>query len=409
VVKEKKMSANDTASRRRPLNEILADPRSRRAATVACYDIRDSTRAKLMKSESEWVAQSVKVIDTIVSVAEEDCPTVAWSFLGDGMMLFYDGDDLATKAVQTAIRVQERLAELNRPANGALLGVIDVKMSVGISTGEPWWFETTPGHPNVIGTCADTAARLCGAATAQAIFIDGETASVMNPKKLVSLYGIATGRNPSQYTGDKQSAALKGIPDPVAYHEVLWEQQRFGVRSEMATPSQGAGATASAPPVVNLADRRAPEGRPEKVTGKVKCYNETKGFGFITAVSGEEFFFTRPLLVHPDVADDLRPGDGVAFVAVPANGEGKLRRAGAILLTDDYAVAKIEVAPTPERRYGFFEIVDREGHRWLLFVAANSCAGTVAKGDELEFKVVVGAKGPEATEIGRPAGGADAA
>lgn len=402
--------SDSATSQRRPLNEILADANSRRAATVACYDQRGSTRAKLTKSEADWVGQSAKVIDTILGTAEVDRPGVAWSFTGDGVMLFYDGDDEATTAVKTAIKVQERLVELNRPSDGALLGIIDAKVSIGIATGEPWWFETTPGHPNVVGTCADTAARLCGAATAQAIFIDGETASVMNPKRLVSLYGRATGRTPLQYLGDKQSAALKGISDPVGYYEVLWEQQTFGVRSEMATPLSGVGM----PAIPNTSEVRSEAGstsndRPEKLTGWVKCYEPDKGFGFIRASTGEEFYFARPHLVHEEDAEDLRVGDAVAFMAVPTLGDGKHRRAGAILIAEDYSLGKLEVTPTSERRYGWLEVKDQQGHRWLLFASATSFSGNFAKGDELEFKVVIGARGPQATEVDRPTGGADAA
>jgi class 3 adenylate cyclase/cold shock CspA family protein len=398
-------------TQRRPLNEILADPSSRRPATVACYDQRGSTRAKLTKSEAEWVAQAAKVIDTILGVAEEDCPSVAWSFTGDGVMLFYDGDEEATTAVKTAIRVQERLAKLNRPADGALLGVIDVKVSVGIATGEPWWFETTPGHPNVIGTCADIAARLCGAATAQAIFIDDETASVMNPKRLHSLYGAAIGRTPLQYLGDKQHAALKGINDPVGYHEILWEQQRFGVRSEMATPPSGApqaveGKGSGGMPGAAL---RPVDGRPEKLTGDIKFFSPEKGFGFITGHTGEEFYLTRSLLVYPDDADDLKAGDKVAFLAVPPTREGRNRRAGAVLVADDYATAALVAPPTEQRRHGWLEIKDQDGHRWLLYMAPTPNTARFAKGEELEFKVVIGTRGAEATEVDLPRRGEDAA
>lgn len=397
---------------RRPLNEILADPNSRRPATVACYDQRGSTLAKLTKSEAEWVAQAVKVFDTIVDIAQDECPNVAWSFVGDGLILFYDGDDEATPATQTAMKVQERLAELNRPAaNGALLGVIDVKVSVGISTGEPWWFETTPGHPNVIGTCADTAARLCGAATPQAILIDDETASVMNPRRLDSLYGKATGRTPSQYLGDKQYVALKGITDPVGYHEILWEQQRFGVRSEMATPPAGPPEAAdlapvyptpAAPPAV--AELRAVgDTRPEKLTGKVKFFSVEKNFGFITSAGGEEFFFARSLLSYPEDAGDLKADDQVAFMALPPLKNGRNRRAGAVLVIDDYAEAVLVVAPNDQRRHGWLEIKDDEDHRWLLYMPASAGGMSFSKGQELEFKVVIGSRGgPEATEVAVP-------
>jgi class 3 adenylate cyclase/cold shock CspA family protein len=407
---------SESPFQRRPLNEILADPNSRRPATVVCYDQRGSTRAKLTKSEAEWVAQAVKVFDTILDIAQDERPGVAWSFVGDGLMLFYDGDDEATAATQTAIRVQERLAELNRPAaNGALLGVIDVKVSVGASTGEPWWFETTPGHPNVIGTCADTAARLCGAATPQAILIDDETASVMNPRRLDSLYGKATGRTPGQYLGDKQHAALKGITDPVGYQEILWEQQRFGVRSEMATPPAGPSepvvpvypAPAAPAPAAEL--RAVGDTRPEKLTGKIKFFSLEKNFGFIISASGEQFFFARSLLSYPDDAGDLEADDEVAFMALPAVSKGKSRRAGAVLVIDDYAEAVLVVAPSDQRRHGWLEIKDDEDHRWLLYMPAPAGDMSFSKGQELEFKVVMGPRGPEATEVTVPTEGEAAA
>jgi class 3 adenylate cyclase/cold shock CspA family protein len=384
----------------RPLNEIFADNTSRRAATVVCFDQRGSTHAKITKSESDWVAQTIKVYDTILTRARKYCPDVASSFTGDGMMLFYDGDDYATVAVQTAIEVQEELARLNRPANNALVGVIDVKVSVGIASGDPWWFETAPGHPNVIGTCADIAARLCNAATPQAILIDEETASVMNPKKIVSKHGEAEGRTPQQYVGDKQHLALKGIPDPVGYFEVLWEQQRFGVRSEMATPpSDQEKHTVDSPPVLKASLHAVGTRAPEKATGKIKCFSAEKGFGFITTSTGEDLYLSPSLLVYPEEAKELRVGDMVVFTIVEPAVEGRNRRAAAVLVVGEEAEATLVAVPNEQRRHGWLKIEDQRHNYWLLYASAPDLPDGVRRGDNVVFTLEVGPAGAKAVGL----------
>ena len=45
--------------------------------------------------------------------------------------------------------------------------------------------------------------------------------------------------------------------------------------------------------------------------GKVKWYNEAKGFGFIESENGEDIFVHRTGLYHPD--DELQPDQEVVF------------------------------------------------------------------------------------------------
>ena len=99
---------------------------------------------------------------------------------------------------------------------------------------------------------------------------------------------------------------------------------------------------------------------------------------------------------------DLKPGDDVAFMAVPPVNKGKNRRAEAVLVVGDYAEATLVAAPNDQRQYGWLEIKDGEGHRWLLYMRASATHPAFLKGQPLEFKLVIGSRGPEATEVTLP-------
>ncbi|HLF19379.1 MAG TPA: cold shock domain-containing protein [Bacteroidota bacterium] len=48
-------------------------------------------------------------------------------------------------------------------------------------------------------------------------------------------------------------------------------------------------------------------------TGKVKFYNDSKGFGFIVADTGEEVFFHKSNVKDSGFRNVLRQGDAVQF------------------------------------------------------------------------------------------------
>ena len=48
-------------------------------------------------------------------------------------------------------------------------------------------------------------------------------------------------------------------------------------------------------------------------TGKVKFYNDSKGFGFIVADTGEEVFFHKSNVKDSGFRNVLRQGDSVQF------------------------------------------------------------------------------------------------
>lgn len=391
---------------RRLLREVFGDESSRRYGTFVCVDQRGSTRAKLVKSEATWVSENGRVWDTIISNAIELCSEVSYSFTGDGAMLFFDGEDHANVAAQIAVKIQEVLASLSRPADGALLGIIDVDVAIAITSGPAYWFEVA-GMANAIGVCVDRAARLCGAATARAIFMDDETFSVMNTNKIKSAYGVASHRTPQQYAGDKQYVGLKSIAEKVGYYEILWEKQRFGVRSEMASPGgeggspDGGSSGASTAPVrplqpVNPAGSAGRVG--EKLTGRVKFYDTTKSYGFIVANDGEDFFFAPNLMAYDEDVTKMSEGIRVAFIAVAPSPKGKNLRAGAILVEGEIADGEIVAIPTTQRPYGWIEVKDQLGNVRVVYASAASLQG-LSKGQQVSFKLGMNSRGAVALDI----------
>lgn len=393
----------------RPLSQTFADPNSLRKGIVSFFDQRDSTAAKVNKPEASWVNETAFLYDAVILTAQELYPDVVWNVLGDGVVLFYPDPNAATAAVQTAIAVLEKVDRANRPDTGAgQMGSVDMQLSVGVGSGSLRWFNAPGGAANAIGTVADRAARLCSSASPQALFIDSSTASATNFLEIESELGRALGRSVDAYQGEKQTIVLKGLKDPVAYYEVYWGRQLFGVRSEVLTVAEERASAA----VDKVARERQTPPRPtgralsttqgEKLTGVVKNWIAEKSYGFITAESGEELFFAPNLMVHPleDVAK-LAAGIKVAFVAIEPSPNGKNRRAAAVLLAGEYSVGTIAKLPTDNAPNGWVVSSDATGHQRYVHAAASELTG-LKLGDEVSYKLMVTPKGATAVDFGPP-------
>ncbi len=77
--------------------------------------------------------------------------------------------------------------------------------------------------------------------------------------KVSSRHGVLTRRTPAEYRGDRELVKMKGIPELFAYHEVLWEAHRFGIRSEAVTEAAASRATPPQHPPVSAPPTVAPE------------------------------------------------------------------------------------------------------------------------------------------------------
>lgn len=381
------------------LFEAFADPNSKVPLSCSFYDMVNSTGMKATTPESGWLPQVGFLYDTIAKrVADYDDITI--KFMGDGVVVFHPGDD-ALIAIQIAIDVQETIQGASRIVNGAK-GKVDFRITVGITTGTATRFVTPTGTVDYVGITIDKAARLCGVASAQAIFVDKFTITATNLNRVHSKFGAVVHRDADAYQGTRQSVTLKGITGPVEYHEIFWDSQLFGVKSELLTEkveSQRSVAHIGQNAPVTVAPRSSQPSRTEKLTGQVKQWNPEKNFGFITSTAGEDFYFNpTQSLVYAEDSEDLKAGTKVAFVALPAAAAGKSRRAGAMLLADAYADGTL-VVPPGDRPYGWIEVFDGSHNSQLVYASREALKGILTRGSEVSFKLSVDHRGAHAEEI----------
>ncbi len=381
--------------------EAFASPQSRMYRTVVVVDVIESTAMKEQQPEVTWLNSLGWMYDTVTAIMTEAVPDVAVKYLGDGIMLAV-GTDYTTDAVNAAIRVQEAIAEAGRGSGGAR-GVIDFTCSLGISTGAVVGFTTPSGSPDYVGAVVDKAFRLCSAANAKAIFVDTATVGAANMMRIRSVFGAAIRRTSDQYQGQVQKTPLKGFDQPVFYHEILWDQQLYGVKSETVTDNTDRLRTA--PPTGPARSQKPPADLPipkpartERHRGAVTNWRPEQGFGFVRdPLTGEDFFFTRKHLVYPDDAEKLAPGKEVAFVAIGTADSGRRRQAGALLVAGEPADGPLVALPA-DRPYGWIKVEDEPGHSHLVFVPIRELTGRKV-GDILGFTVNANDKGAFAQQV----------
>ncbi len=384
------------------LYEAFADVASKVFVTCQFFDMVNSTGMKATMPESGWLPQIGFLYDTVAKrVAGYN--DVAIKFLGDGVVVFYQGDDYGPDAIQVAIDVQEAIQDASRVVDGAK-GKIDFHVTVGITTGPATRFVTPTGTVDYVGMNIDKAARLCAAASAQAIFVDKSTITATNFNRVHSKFGAVVHRDADGYQGNRQSVSLKGIPNPVEYHEILWALQLFGVKSELVTASAERPTSPSAPLAVAATAKTSTPNAPvparvEKFVGSVKQWNPDKHFGFATSTTGESFYFNPDQdMVYPEDAGDLAPGVGVAFLALPPTGAGKSRRAGAMLVSGRDADG-ILVVPPGDRPYGWIEVKTNGGQGQLVFVSRQELSDSMVKGSVVSFRLEIGPRGAFAAVV----------
>ncbi|GAA4966070.1 adenylate/guanylate cyclase domain-containing protein [Actinoplanes utahensis] len=384
------------------LRDSFADPQSREDRSVVFIDQVGSTAMKEQQPEAGWLPSLGFLYDTVTTIAFRANPDAEIKYLGDGIMISFDGDR-ATEAVNMAIQVQEAINDANQGRTGGK-GAIDFNCSVGVSTGPIVAFETPTGGRDYVGMVADKARRLCDAASPKGILIDRATAAAANMTRIASRVGTALGRAPEQYQGDIQRIPLKGFDQPVDYFEVFWDQQLHGLKSEGVTSTADRMRTAAAPvatqlTVVRQAGRAgAPE---ERHVGEVTCWKPEANFGFLRDQrTGEDFYFRGNHMVYPeDAAETLTVGSRAAFVASGRADTGHKRSAVGILVVGDYAEGTLRL---PEgKAHGWLRVADGLGNSHHVFTSRAAVQGH-APGTLLSFKVGANEKGGVAEEIELP-------
>ncbi|GMU77634.1 MAG: hypothetical protein AMXMBFR46_04330 [Acidimicrobiia bacterium] len=134
---------------------------------------------------------------------------------GDGVMLMFTGP---SRALSCAAAIQQGIDRHNTRAAEPL------SVRIGLSMGE-----AVEDDGDYYGDCVVEAARLCDKATGGQILT-------------TELLRAMVGRHSAQTFSSVGALELKGIPEPVAAVEVLWESE--SVAGEIALPSRLVGAAA---------------------------------------------------------------------------------------------------------------------------------------------------------------------
>lgn len=384
------------------LREAFADSGSKQHGTFMFIDQIGSTRAKTISSEAAWVNELAFTYDTVVDCVAKRCPDARIKFVGDGMLISFDGDDYALDAIMIAIAVQEAIEDANRSTFDGGLGAVTLELSIGITSGTAYRFRDPNGVQDHLGLVVDRAARLCDAASAKAIFIDRATYAATNFLRVHSRVGDVFNRTPEEYAGAMQTAVLKGMPAPIDYHEICWSKTLFGVPSQLLTDSTTNRVTtvgsATPQPASQSAPRPAAK-RTEKLVGKVKCWLADRRFGFIVTGTGEEFYFSPNLMVYPDDADKLKEGTDVAFVAIDPYSTGQCRRAAAVLVAGQLADGPLVVVPTELKPYGWIEVKDQSGHGQMIHMTADITTKGFIRHQVLSFRLEITERGAHAADV----------
>jgi class 3 adenylate cyclase/cold shock CspA family protein len=380
----------------RQLRDTFATPESRFQKTVAVVDMVNSTGMKEQQPQASWLSSLGWLYDMTTTTATRAVPEVVIKYAGDGIMMVC-GTDHATELLNAVIQIQEEVDTAGASKDGGK-GVIDFTVSAGVSTGEVIAFTTPAGNPDFVGSVVDKAFRLSAAANANAIFIDTQTLGAANVMRIVSRFGKAIRRQPEEYIGEVQRAVLKGFGQPVAYHELMWGRQLYGVTSTTVTVSTERLRTVPDNPPQAAPARPGHPGRAERHRGEVTFWNADQEYGFVREpLTGEEFYLSSRLMVYRDDIGKLTKGRQVAFVAVGVAEGKRLRQAGATLLVDEPAEGPLVSLP-PNKSYGWIRIEDVPGNRHLVYVPASELNGYTL-GDSLSFTVRASDKGAIAGEL----------
>lgn len=366
---------------------------------VVYIDIYGSVAMKMSMTEGSWLQQGLLFMNIVEKAVRNNWPdnvpnTAKIKSYGDGAMIFIPNGDLTLPAIEIAIEVQEKIAEANERVDGAM-GKANFAASAAITTGSALPV-IIQGEVDYWGFSVDKCQRLCSAASPNAIFIDPATYAATDFRKVHSLVGKALRREPDEYTGLREQIAAKGVLGQVEYHEVLWGRQLFGVRSEYVS-NISAPEVAPKRGVLHVVPA-VTTGRSERVSGRVKMFDQGRGFGFIIADNGEEFFTAPNLMVYSDDSSAMLPGTRVAFVALPASDPGRKRRASTLLV--DRCEADGEVVALPDDKpFGFVKVSDTEGRSIDVFLSKVDLPIGSTVGSEVAFTVQVSDRGARATEI----------
>lgn len=267
-----------------------------------------------------------------------------------------DADD----ALNVAIRIQEALR--SEPAQR-------LRCAIGLATGPTHRIEADA--VSVLGESVAAAHHLAEAANAGAVLADLDTIAAANMFELRSAMGERHRRTHREYVTPVGYLPVAGQPAPLAFVEVIWDEDPRGIRATALRDLAWWQLGATAPEAVPV--RPAP-GRQHWDHGRVRSWNPTRRHGFIISDDGEFFYVDDRFIVG---GDSVAVGTEVWFVAKPSLIEGKNRIATTVLSTERSLEAHVVSARGAHR---YTEVTDTAGHRAELRCPDTSEAGDLIVG-----------------------------
>jgi class 3 adenylate cyclase/cold shock CspA family protein len=326
------------------------DQTERPNRVVLFADIVGSTEMK-SKGEVTWLPTVGKFYDVVHNAVEEHGGQIV-KYLGDGAIATFS-DDAASDAINAAIRAQEQLGELRHK------NVLICQCSIGLASGQPVEF-TVSGMVDYIGETVDLAARLCSAAAPNAVWADASTISVANMGRVKSELGKASRRDAAGYRTGEETIRLKGIAEPVLYHEIIWSGSPFGVRNSVVT-----AIVRSEKPPPSSEGTGSDDSR-QWMAGSVVNWNGEKTRGFIRADGEDRDRYVIGYWIAG--GDGLRKGQRVVFHPRPAVQAGKNDTAMCVVPLETPIQAQVALLPEG-KPFGFLEVRDsnRTPNRGIIF------------------------------------------
>jgi hypothetical protein len=207
------------------------------------------------------------------------------------------------------------------------------------------------------------------------------------------------GRQSGEYTGEVEKAVLKGFAQPVAYQEILWDQQLYAVGSAAGTAItdrlHSTSAATRRPPATSPSTTDVAT-RPDRRSGQITHWNQEKNCGVVhDPQTGEDFYTSTRLMVYAEDAAKMSTDRDVVFIATGTAEGTRKRQAAALLLVGEPAEGPLVSRP-PNKTYGWIRVEDMAGNRHLIYVGATHLSD-YRVGEMLSFTVSANNRGPALT------------
>ncbi len=167
---------------------------TRRVVTAMFTDIRNFTTV----SEDRWPEEVVVLLNHYLDVQTNvihEHKGVVDKFLGDGIMSIFTGPDMSQNAVDAAIKIQRKIARLNKEREQR--GEVILEVGIGIATGKAVLGSIGSQERmdnTAIGDIVNLAARLCSNADAYEILVTETVVARLNGKVSTKSAGKLTFR-----------------------------------------------------------------------------------------------------------------------------------------------------------------------------------------------------------------------